>query len=473
MKARLSAVRHIGFLSCLTLVAAACSATNDSGFEASEGSGNEYNIVGGSDTTIKDNPWQISLQTTDGQHFCGGSILSRKWVLTANHCIVINASQMRIVAGATRLSDTSSAQIRNVKRVVQYPGYVDPSRGKDVALLELASPLDLSKSGVQAIAIMTDNVAEDGATAEGVVARVTGWGTLSSGGDSPDTLQTVNVPLITNEQAQKHYPEEVIGEDQLAAAYLNVGGKDACQGDSGGPLTVDTAYGRALAGVVSWGYGCADGSRPGMYARVSHFQSWLYANAEVTLIDNNLPDPTDPNDPDPVDPTDPDPVDPTDPDPVNPKCGWSFESLYYACGGDGPDPAGTFPMACPSNLQEGGSCGEVSGIGCCDANGDNWYCSGGSALVKATCGSEETVDPDPVDPPSSQGACGWDSQHDFYGCGGTGVDPSGTPMGCPENLQEGAPCGAVDVIGCCDQNGSNWFCGDTGLLVKDVCGAAG
>ncbi len=469
MNTSVSAGWRVGFLSCLALVTGACSATDASPFEASEGSGNEYNIVGGSDTTIKDNPWQISLQTTYGSHFCGGSILSRNWVLTANHCIVMDASEMRIVAGATRLSDASSAQIRNVKRVIQYPGYVDPSRGKDVALLELASPLDLSKSGVQAIAIMTDAVAEDGATAEGVIATVTGWGALSSGGDSPDTLRTVNVPLITNEQAQKYYPEEVIGEDQLGAAYLNVGGKDSCQGDSGGPLTVGTAYGRALAGVVSWGYGCADGSRPGMYARVSHFQSWLYANAEVTLIDNNLPDPTDPNDPDPVDPT--------DPDPINPKCGWSFESSYYACGGEASDPAGAYPIACPTNLQEGGSCGEVNGIGCCDANGDNWFCEG-SALVKAMCGSDEPadpdpVDPDPVDPPSSQDACGWVSHSTYYACGGTGADPSGThPMGCPENLVNGAPCGAVDGFGCCDQDGSLWFCGSVGL-VKEVCGAAG
>jgi secreted trypsin-like serine protease len=62
--------------------------------------------------------------------------------------------------------------------------------------------------------------------------------------------------------------------DQLAAGVLNGGGKDSCQGDSGGPLTVKVAGVAKLAGVVSWGNGCADAQFPSLYARVSSFQPY-------------------------------------------------------------------------------------------------------------------------------------------------------------------------------------------------------
>jgi hypothetical protein len=82
----------------------------------------------------------------------------------------------------------------------------------------------------------------------------------------------VDVNILSNSSAQTSYPNETITADQLAAAAP---GKDSCQGDSGGPFTVLKGTTRVLAGVVSWGYGCADSRYPGMYARVSSFESWI------------------------------------------------------------------------------------------------------------------------------------------------------------------------------------------------------
>ncbi len=82
----------------------------------------------------------------------------------------------------------------------------------------------------------------------------------------------MDVNILSNSSAQTSYPNETITADQLAAAAP---GKDSCQGDSGGPFTVLKGTTRVLAGVVSWGYGCADSRYPGMYARVSSFESWI------------------------------------------------------------------------------------------------------------------------------------------------------------------------------------------------------
>ncbi len=236
-------------------------------------------IVGGSQTTITAAPWQISLQSPDGFHFCGGSIISSEWILTAQHCVDgSSAADFRVVAGATRLSLASSAQIRGVTQIVRFPGYTDPSKGHDVSLLHLSSPLDLSGSSARAIGLATAADAQAGRTGAGVSATITGWGTLSSGGSSPDQLRTVTMPIISNGQAQAAYAQETITSDQLAAGAA---GKDSCQGDSGGPMTVAGAGATLLAGVVSWGYGCADANFPGMYARVSSFADWIAANTGI------------------------------------------------------------------------------------------------------------------------------------------------------------------------------------------------
>ncbi|HYH97699.1 trypsin-like serine protease [Hyalangium sp.] len=243
----------------------------------------EQEIVGGTSTTIAANPWQVSLQSSGGSHFCGGSVLNANWILTAQHCVNSGGSISkpgRVAAGSTTISGSSSGQIRQVAEVVVYPGYVDANVGKDVALLRLSTPLDLSGTNVKAIGIITAADVSAGLTNTGVVTRVTGWGTLSSGSSSlPNTLQTVDVNIISNSSAQSSYPSETIGADQLAAAAP---GKDSCQGDSGGPLTVVKGSTRALAGVVSWGYGCADSRYPGMYARVSSFETWIASKISGT-----------------------------------------------------------------------------------------------------------------------------------------------------------------------------------------------
>lgn len=238
-------------------------------------------IVGGQSTVISNFPWQVSLQSLSGSHFCGGSIVADKWVLTAQHCVDgQTASSLRVVAGITQRSQSASGQIRAVQSIVRYPGFSMQTLRNDLALLQLATPLDLSGPNAKAVALATPADASAGLTAAGVMATVTGWGTLSQGSPSlPNTLQMVDVPLVSNATAQAAYVGDTLYAEQIAAGG---NAEDSCQGDSGGPLVVQASNGTyKQVGIVSYGNGCGNIGFPGIYTRVSSYTTWIDSKTQA------------------------------------------------------------------------------------------------------------------------------------------------------------------------------------------------
>lgn len=238
-------------------------------------------IVGGVDSNIAAFPYQVALMDSSFFQFCGGTILNASWIVTAQHCVEgMTASRLRIGAGSSKLSTMrTTGQIRSVSQIIRFSGYTSPERGKDIALVKLATPLDLSGPNAKAIGIVTAADASAGATGSGAAALVSGWGTLSAGGRSPDMLQSTTVNVISQSTLQSQYGS-TITSDQLGASAP---GRDSCQGDSGGPLVVTVGGVKKLAGVVSWGNGCADPRWAGVYARVSSFEAWINQNIGGTV----------------------------------------------------------------------------------------------------------------------------------------------------------------------------------------------
>ena len=97
----------------------------------------------------------------------------------------------------------------------------------------------------------------------------------------------VRVPAITNAQCNSAYGGSIT-DSMICAGYPGVGGKDACQGDSGGPFVCNDGGKAIVAGVVSWGYGCAEADYPGVYARNTKALNWIKSNMVlITTIESN------------------------------------------------------------------------------------------------------------------------------------------------------------------------------------------
>lgn len=244
----------------------------------------EERVEGGVRVDIDEYPHQVSVQTAYG-HRCGGSIVDAAWILTAAHCVADSPDGLAIGAGVTRLSELErgEGESRDVARVVLHPDY-DPDAApprNDFALLRLDGALDLAE--VAAIPLVGPDDVDAGLTDPGVLATVTGWGAQSDGGALPDALRAVDLPIVGNTTAARAYGR-TLGDDHIAAGWIEDGGAATCGGDSGGPLVVANDDGdQVLAGVVSWGGDCSESHLPGIYARVSHAQAWI----ERTMIDDD------------------------------------------------------------------------------------------------------------------------------------------------------------------------------------------
>ncbi|XP_063049900.1 tryptase-2-like, partial [Engraulis encrasicolus] len=107
----------------------------------------------------------------------------------------------------------------------------------------------------------------------------------------PQTLQEVEVPVVSNSACSKEYATEgvTINSNMLCTGLLGVGGKDSCQGDSGGPVVIKRSSTWVQAGIVSFGIGCADRQFPGVNTRVSRYNNWVdeHVNHQPGLLSSS------------------------------------------------------------------------------------------------------------------------------------------------------------------------------------------
>ncbi|NXW90062.1 TMPSD protease, partial [Alopecoenas beccarii] len=235
-------------------------------------------IIGGKETSVTKWPWQVSVQYGP-IHICGGTIIGAQWVLTAAHCFFMNSMKIlddwKVYGGVSDLKQ--QAEGISVSQVIINSNYSDDHDDYDIALMKLSRPLTLSAQVRPACLPMYGQRFQTGRSC-----FITGFGKTRENEDNTSPkLREAEVKLIDYKicNSDKVY-EGYLTPRMMCAGYLQ-GGKDACQGDSGGPLVCEDNGRWYVAGVTSWGTGCGQKNKPGVYTRVTKLLSWIYSKMEV------------------------------------------------------------------------------------------------------------------------------------------------------------------------------------------------
>jgi len=253
---------HTSRVSRLVLAAVLALAAGVVGFGQANADGQDARIVGGSRASIADYSYTVYLVTPEGFQFCGGSIVAPDKVLTAGHCAVNKQpTDIQVVAGREDKDSGAGVKVA-VTSIWVHPKFTDVRSGSDVAVLTLDEKLPYSS-----IDLVSAKDVE--AYQAGTAALILGWGRLASDGESSRYLMQATVPVIEDGSCASSYPA-YLAEAMTCAGYPD-GGVDSCQGDSGGPLVIDGK----LAGVTSWGEGCAAAGKPGVYTRLATYADAL------------------------------------------------------------------------------------------------------------------------------------------------------------------------------------------------------
>ncbi|XP_037818866.1 trypsin-3-like [Lucilia sericata] len=199
-------------------------------------------------------------------HICGGSIINEHTILTAAHCIHnLSPDNLRVHVGDKSLA-VKQGDVYNVEAIYFNKNWTSDNYDYDVGLIKILGSFKLGPQ-VQPIKL----VGPKARIRDGTIATVIGWGFTDLNNPTiSDTLMVAHVPIVKQCTCSRQIGSGRITRRMICAGY-KYGGIDTCKYDSGGPMVINGKQ----VGIVSWGIGCAEPNKPGIYARVTELLPWV------------------------------------------------------------------------------------------------------------------------------------------------------------------------------------------------------
>ncbi|XP_049832786.1 trypsin alpha-like [Schistocerca gregaria] len=229
-------------------------------------------VIGGSDASISDYPYQASL-LQDGSHFCGASFISGTCPLTAAHCVSGTSASRLGMRVATTTRD-SGGSVHSASSVTWHESYNFYTNDYDIAVVQISDSFPLG-ANVQVVSPAAANYDPPG----GLAATLIGWGSVQFNGGVVDTLQKVELSAMDRQACQSYMDSPPLPALEVTQRMASAGGagRAACQGDSGDPLA---SAGTQIC-VLSFGMYAACESSGTVFANVGHLRTWITSKTNV------------------------------------------------------------------------------------------------------------------------------------------------------------------------------------------------
>ncbi|XP_070607244.1 coagulation factor X [Erythrolamprus reginae] len=236
----------------------------------SDDDGRKVRVVNGTDCKPGECPWQALLINENDVGFCGGTILSSIYVLTAAHCM--NQTKfIKVVVGELDTSRRTTGRLHAVDKIYVHQKFVLATYDYDIAIIQLKTPIRFSENVIPACLPTADFANQ--ILMKQALATVSGFGRTKEKGRTSNTLKVVKLPYV-DRHVCKLSSNFQITENMFCAGY-HTQAQDACQGDSGGPHVTLYRNTYFVTGIISWGEGCAQKGKYGVYTKVSKFLTWI------------------------------------------------------------------------------------------------------------------------------------------------------------------------------------------------------